>query len=311
MNQDIHLKYVKNKWNSPEEVKRTLEYYKKGCEVYYDYQGIRFRIRESRVLKFLDSLNLKRHAKVLELGYGAGTTAMEVLRRGLDITGIDISQEFKNLATKNCKNIKTDAKFHFKVGNVENLDIKDNSFDCVLELGVLHYLQDPLACMKEAKRVLKPGGYFILTQNNKKYGVGCIDSPLKIVRALIFLFIGSEYELSWTGTFLLHPAIWITSALSPFSKPIKRYRKRLIMLRENPIKKRAFSFQDLSRLSKKAGFKILRFDGAGFYSKSLAKLSRKLAGKLDRKLQKANDQRSIPGIYKFGNAIVFLLKKPE
>ena len=47
---------------------------------------------------------------------------------------------------------------NFKVGNVYNLEFKDNSFDFVIQNGVFHHLEDEERAYKEAYRVLKPGG---------------------------------------------------------------------------------------------------------------------------------------------------------
>lgn len=48
------------------------------------------------------------------------------------------------------------------VAEAENLPFKSNSFDLVVSSAVFEHLTDPLAAIKEIKRILKPGGIFII-----------------------------------------------------------------------------------------------------------------------------------------------------
>lgn len=45
------------------------------------------------------------------------------------------------------------------------LPFKDNEFDSILSSAVLEHLYNPIDCIKECNRILKPGGYFILSSN--------------------------------------------------------------------------------------------------------------------------------------------------
>lgn len=48
----------------------------------------------------------------------------------------------------------------------QNLDFKDNVFDCIVFAGVLQYLEDPGKALDECRRVLKKGGHFIFSTIN-------------------------------------------------------------------------------------------------------------------------------------------------
>lgn len=304
-----HLKQVEKQWSIDKNVYKMQCFYQKGNRCYDSFYGHRQQVRQKRILQYLDDLQLQKGSKILELGYAAGMAAVEVLKRGFNISGVDISERFRKLATKNCQQIRTDATFDFRVGNAEKLDFPNDHFDCVIELAVLHYLENPLDCMKEVHRVLKPGGYFMLSQRNK-YGIGCLDSSLKTLRGLIYLTTKREYELMWANTFLIHPAIMFSSLFSPLSKTIRRSRDKLIAHRDlGLVKKRAFSFNDLKKMLEKSNFKVIRYDGSGYLSKTCNRFFPGTARRIDDYLQNANDKQKIPGIHHFGNSVVFLAQK--
>lgn len=239
------------------------------------HTGNKLRSREKKVLEYLDSLHLKKCSKVLDLGCGAGVTSSKIYNRGFNVVGVDISRPLCDLAVKNCEKIRTKsnkAKFKFIVGNAEQLDFPDNSFDCVVGLGFLQYLEHPDACLREVYRVLKPKGHFIITQRNV-YGISSMDGSIKLCRSLIYL-MGFKYEVH---------KLW-------------------------KIKKNALSFGRMKKLIEDSNLKIIKYDGAGYLTKKSVLFPR-LAKRLDEYLQKANDTKKIPGIYKFGNSVVFLAKK--
>jgi ArsR family transcriptional regulator len=51
---------------------------------------------------------------------------------------------------------------HLRLGDVYRLPAANAAFDAVVFHQVLHYLDDPLAALREALRVLKPGGRLLI-----------------------------------------------------------------------------------------------------------------------------------------------------
>ena len=185
------LKQSIKQWNEEVEFTSWKYYYKQD-----NLFGKRLQARKNKVLEFFDSLNLKKGAKVLELGYGAGITASKIYSRGHNIIGVDVSHNLQKLAVKNCTKVKTKhnkAKFKFKIGNAEQLEFPDNHFDVVIGLGFLPYLQYPSPCIKESRRVLKPGGHLIVGQRSM-YGISNLDHPLKWIRTLVYLMTNSLFD---------------------------------------------------------------------------------------------------------------------
>jgi ubiquinone/menaquinone biosynthesis C-methylase UbiE len=121
-----------------------------------------FNVRMRRVEELL--AGAATGSKVLEVGCGPGLMVDYFLQRRADYQGVDLSSgmiaecraKFKGLPTAN-----------FSVGDVQQLDYPDSSFDIVLCLGVLEYVPSESQAVQEIARVLKPEGTFILSALNK------------------------------------------------------------------------------------------------------------------------------------------------
>lgn len=100
-------------------------------------------------------------AQILDVGGGPGRYAVELTRRGYAVTLLDLSQV--NLARANeqarAAGVTLDRVLH---GNALDLaTIADATYNAVLLMGPLYHLftvADRLQAVREANRVLKPGG---------------------------------------------------------------------------------------------------------------------------------------------------------
>ena len=97
-----------------------------------------------------------RGLRVLEIGCGLGTDGARFAKAGADYTGVDLTEAAVELARR---------RFHlsglpgeFRAADAENLDFADESFDLVYSHGVLHHTPDTARAVREAHRVLRPGG---------------------------------------------------------------------------------------------------------------------------------------------------------
>lgn len=102
-----------------------------------------------------------RGRKVLEVGSGRGGGA-DYIMRYLDpacVVGVDYSDNAVNL----CRQHYRVEGLSFIPGDAENLPFDDQSFDIVLNVESSHCYGSMTDFLTQVKRVLKPGGYFILT----------------------------------------------------------------------------------------------------------------------------------------------------
>jgi SAM-dependent methyltransferase len=94
--------------------------------------------------------------KTLDVGCGTGAN-MDLMRTFGPVTGLDLSTE----ALRHSKSRGLD---HLCQGNALRLPYADESFDVVLLMDVLYHraVPDKVAPLKEALRVLKPGGILLV-----------------------------------------------------------------------------------------------------------------------------------------------------
>lgn len=94
--------------------------------------------------------------RVLEVGVGMGADYLEWLKAGAIVSGVDLSHVSVEQAARRCEL----AGFtpDLRVSDAEHLPFPDNTFDVVYSYGVMHHSPNTLQCLREAGRVLKPGG---------------------------------------------------------------------------------------------------------------------------------------------------------
>ena len=113
-------------------------------------------------LAFLDQTGLLRPGlRILEIGCGRGTLLNELRARGLDAVGVDTSAD--RLA-------ETRARYGpLPVQQVAGttLPYDDATFDLVLSFDAFEHIADSDAHLAEVRRVLRPGGSYLLQTPNK------------------------------------------------------------------------------------------------------------------------------------------------
>ncbi len=97
-----------------------------------------------------------RGLKVLEIGVGMGADYLEWLKAGATAAGVDLSAASIDRAARRCAMAGYPADL--RVADAEQLPFPDNTFDVVYSYGVMHHSPNTPQCVREARRVLKPGG---------------------------------------------------------------------------------------------------------------------------------------------------------
>lgn len=100
---------------------------------------------------------------MLDIGCGGGATLKRLLKRskGAQVYGIDISEESVAKARKvNAEFL--DRQVFVTQGSAEKLPYEDNKFDLVTAVETVYFWPDLPNCLKEVRRVVKPGGRFAI-----------------------------------------------------------------------------------------------------------------------------------------------------
>jgi SAM-dependent methyltransferase len=147
-----------------------------------DFESLAYyRLRLERTLAWVDDLALPPGSAVLEIGFGAGRTAIALAQRGLRVTGVDTGERMLEVATQNVVRAGLSGSIELGIGDAERLDAADGSFDLVLALGVMPWLDAPARGTREMGRVTRAGGHVIASINNRRQLNRLLDPRLSPV----------------------------------------------------------------------------------------------------------------------------------
>jgi ubiquinone/menaquinone biosynthesis C-methylase UbiE len=100
--------------------------------------------------------------EVLEIGVGTGVN-FEHYPPGVRLHGVDISEQMLRRARERADRVGREVQL--QVADVEALPFADASFDTVTATCVFCSVGDPVAGLREVRRVVKPGGRVLLMEH--------------------------------------------------------------------------------------------------------------------------------------------------
>lgn len=109
------------------------------------------------IKKLINEIGLDANCKILNLGGGAGQCSRVLKFMGLDVYNVDINLNEKEI---------TDKNINFDLNKSEDLPFPDNFFDIIYCQEVIEHLESPWNLFRKANKVLKNGGFFLLTTPN-------------------------------------------------------------------------------------------------------------------------------------------------
>ena len=143
----------------------------KGWSSKYDTSPV-FQERILNVLRWIDERPI-RAGKALDFGCGSGVFLAELMKRGYEDTGVDASQKMLDVSRASLeilKQTKGAGSYVLELSpeNLEKASFAKKSFNLVICLGVLEYLDQPKEVLEILAKVLKPKGRLILSVPNRR-----------------------------------------------------------------------------------------------------------------------------------------------
>lgn len=138
--------------------KRALEKIRE--ELKSDYGNLRsFKIRLDAILYVLKNLKNKK-GKLLDIGCGPGVIASILKNLGFEVIAVDLSSNMAKITNE--KGIKT------IVCDAYHLPFKEETFNIVLCIEVLEYIENPTRVINEIYRVLSNKGEAVIIAPNEQ-----------------------------------------------------------------------------------------------------------------------------------------------
>jgi SAM-dependent methyltransferase len=199
-----------------------------------------------REVEFIEaSLGLGQGSRVLDIGCGYGRHAIELVQRGLDVTGLDLSLPLLIRAADEAQKRAMSVNFvHADMREMAFEQQFDGAYSMLTSFGYF----DEEANLRVAEgiaRALKPGARFLLDIVNRDYIVG--DLPSRVWWEGNGCVVLEEVDFNFhTSRILTHRSIVFEDG------------RQL----EQEISVRAYSLHEIGRLLRQAGFRVLEISGS-------------------------------------------------
>ncbi len=150
------------------QVRNDLDLYERHAADWWDERSHTFRslhaVNRFRVALLEEWLNGRlRGARVVDLGCGGGLMSAPLAERGASVVGVDLSHASLNAARGRGPN----GACAFVRGDVRRAPLRAACADMVLLADVLEHLPDPAAALREAGRLVRPGGLVYVNTINR------------------------------------------------------------------------------------------------------------------------------------------------
>lgn len=140
----------------------------------------------------LKHLNIKSDDVILDIGCGGGININRMSKKAKKVYGVDYSIESVKLSREVNRQEIYDGKVEVLKGNVADLPFEDDTFDIVTAFETVYFWPDIENSFGEVKRVLKPGGIFLIGMESN----GNDNMVMKISEKLIDMTVYNDEELT-------------------------------------------------------------------------------------------------------------------
>ena len=127
-------------------------------------------VNKAMYKKAVSLVNLQSNENILDIGYGNGHLLEMIYKKNpVNLYGIDISNDAKDMATKRNKKADVVGQLHLNVGDCCDLPYGDDMFDAVTSINTVYFWRDTVKGLSEIRRTLKKGKSFYNIVFTKAY----------------------------------------------------------------------------------------------------------------------------------------------
>lgn len=166
---EVHYRFF---WNLEESKSLHYGYWDTSTKSFHEAL-----LNINKVLSKKASISENDH--VLDAGCGIGGSSLWLARNlGCKVTGITLSEKQMHKATSQAQNEGLACLVHFYQKDFTDTKFSESSFDVVWAIESVCHAEDKSAFLKEAYRILKPGGCLIMADFFKKEGLQGTDAQI-------------------------------------------------------------------------------------------------------------------------------------
>ncbi len=122
--------------------------------------------RHNTTLDWILELGLRKDARILEIGCGAGLLSIALARNGHTVDATDSTSAMLRMTRRNAVYGSVQDRVRLHLADVHALPFEAKTFDAVIAVGVIPWLHSEHIALREMQRVLKHGGYLLVTADN-------------------------------------------------------------------------------------------------------------------------------------------------
>lgn len=139
----------------------------------------------------LKHLDIKSDDVILDVGCGGGININRMSEKAKKVYGVDYSIESVKLSREVNRQEIYDGKVEVVKGDVQSLPFEDESFDIVTAFETVYFWPNIEKCFGEVKRVLKPGGIFLIGLESN----GSDNMIMKLSEKFIDMIVYNDEEI--------------------------------------------------------------------------------------------------------------------
>jgi ubiquinone/menaquinone biosynthesis C-methylase UbiE len=118
--------------------------------------------------------------RIIDVGCGFGATDLVLAEQFVDseIIGIDLSKPLLQVARKGAEAAHLGERVRFEEADVQEIPYDDSYFDVVINVNMVHIVDDPIRMLNEIERILVPGGFLFIGDLRRSW-LGLLENEIR------------------------------------------------------------------------------------------------------------------------------------